>query len=450
MNHFNIFQMFEYILEAGYSFISRKMNIYFFILSFILVLMVFITNGHTAISETKSSDSKDVRSSINSDTIQLPDGYVQYGPFDEKGIPMRDFGRSLGTVYHPLVVAEYGSYYHGLFVQTGDAKWLRGLSKMCNWLIENQCDNGAWYYHWPNSYAGVTIDPPWASSVTQGFGAQTLIKYLKLMEDKKKYLPVIKKALLFGKVPVNQGGIGFDFGDGCLFFEEMPGNKPTHILNGHLTFIMSLMDYLEIEPDEDIRDLLNSGIKGLLKTIHFFDSGFWSRYDMLPPLTGGKKQRVYFTPETADKQPSVKLYGRPDLHLNLKKVQNNRPLKSIDGNPLPFRSTYYMLEIPPQVYNGLFKIPESLRLDVKNTNGIYLEWPESSFVLIPIERAHPGDGSVTLSGRLLGHSTGRSYHRMVIAQLRHIAQKISDPVLEKMANQWAEYDQVRGPLVTVK
>ncbi len=210
--------------------------------------------------------------------------FPDYGPFDVDGIPLRDFGRPKGVVYHPLVIAEYGCAYAQLYALRREDRYATGLRNMADWLAKHQQPDGSWIYDWEYRYGSVVLKPPWKSAVTQSQGAQVLLQTAALL-DRPELLPTARRAILVCKLPLQEGGLRLDVGDGW-FYEEYPSDPPTHVLNAHLRVLVTCAEFLEQQEDTEIREVLTRGLTAFRQVLPKYDTGLWTRYDLLPSHRG--------------------------------------------------------------------------------------------------------------------------------------------------------------------
>lgn len=378
--------------------------------------------------------------------VPVPETCVTYGPFDRSGIPLRDFGGDIGIVYHPLVVAELGGCYHSLFISSKEEKYLRGLRRMADWLVDNLSDRGYWNYHFASSYGGVLIEPPWVSAVAQGYGAQTLLKAAASTGD-VHYRRAARRALAALRVPVDDGGVRVDLAQG-YFFEEVPGKRPTHILNGNLTALQALHDYLAFEQDSELMVLLQQGLIGLDYVVGRYDTGYWSRYDLLPPMepkaqflvvaVGRHKDRaIVFPSDTV----ALHFFGIPAR-------VNSGDFRRIDNLSLDPALEYFEVELRGE-HTAAWSFPTARVEVAEDVAAAYLTWPENQNVLIPlrVKLSSTKHSIIEIPGIHLGHATGKSYHQKVIQQLANLSASENKPNLMDVAKRWKRYEEERLPLV---
>lgn len=147
-------------------------------------------------------------------------------------------------------------------------------------MVPTGAYEGSWL-HWrpmPHTYR---IDPPWASGIAQGEGASLFARlYVDSGED--RFRDAALAALEPLRVPVADGGLMTELGDGLPFFEEYPTVPPSMVLNGAIFALLGFRDAAVLLDDGQARDWWQRGLEGLLSVLPRYDTGRWSRYDLYP------------------------------------------------------------------------------------------------------------------------------------------------------------------------
>lgn len=362
------------------------------------------------------------------------DGYPDYGPFDREGIPLRDFGAPRGVVYHPLIVAEYGCGYAQLLRWRKDEKYRRGLAKMCDWLVSHQQPDGSWRYNWGFRYGPVQLKPPWKSAITQSQAAQALIEGAQLL-DRPELLDSARRALLVCGRPLEDDGLRLSAGAGW-FYEEYPSDPPTHVLNAHLRVLVACTDYLQQRKDARIRDLLDRGVAGLKHVLPKYDTGYWTRYDLLPERGG---QYVLLGMPGGRKPAGTLIVG----------ARRSRLVPSPVAAPqsvLPTEWNYFRIDLPRMKPSREFADPADVRLEFEGRPpAAWLAWKEDLSKFIPLEPADDrgGAATVTVPGILIGLPAG-NYHTGHVKHLRKLAERLGCEEFAAVASRWKRYADARS------
>ena len=208
------------------------------------------------------------------------------GKFDDNGVPMIHAGEK--WEYYPINIAQYGFMLHADYYETRDEKTLQIL-KNCLVVLENiktrKKDYDVWLHHFPNKKYHLTI--PWASAMAQGEVISFYLRMYQILKD-EKLLDTAMRAYNFLKLFVDEGGVRRFDKNGNLWFEEYPTRQPLLVLNGFIYTIFGLIDLYRITKKTEIKKDIDETIKTLEKTLHDFDAGFWSFYDL------GKKELVRY------------------------------------------------------------------------------------------------------------------------------------------------------------
>jgi hypothetical protein len=75
--------------------------------------------------------------------------------------------------------------------------------------------------------------------------------------------------------------VSFVDGDGDVWFEEYITSPPAHVLNGFIFSLFGLLDFSRVTSDEKAKELWRQGVGTLEKKLQLYDTGYWSRYDLL-------------------------------------------------------------------------------------------------------------------------------------------------------------------------
>lgn len=203
---------------------------------------------------------------------------------DEKGVVMYDYGGSVGAVYNPKVVAQYGIMNYNNYGETGDLQARQDFVNAANWLVENAVDMGnysiwQYYFRW-SSYGGV--EPPYASALAQAEGVYVLAMAHN-MTGNERYLAEAKRAFGAFMVDYEEGGVASDEGRDSLFLPILakPKLQKIYVLNGHTNSLFFIWKYYEYTHDYRALIVFGKGINWLLGNLQKYDSGDWSYYDQM-------------------------------------------------------------------------------------------------------------------------------------------------------------------------
>lgn len=192
---------------------------------------------------------------------------------DENGITV-NLIEGTKTVYFPISIFQYALGLWDLYLAEHSEERKKQFLKQCEWIIQNQKENGSWNCFEPIGYHQYTV-----SSMGQGEAVSALARAFILTKD-EKWLISAKKAMEFMIIPLEHGGtLLIDKQD--YYLEEYPdqlGGKRS-VLNGWIFSLFGIYDYLKLVDDGNVRDIFNKSVSTLKKHLNDYDLGYWSYYD---------------------------------------------------------------------------------------------------------------------------------------------------------------------------
>ena len=215
--------------------------------------------------------------------------------FDQAGVLASGHGNSrwgktlLAEDYNPINISIFALGNHALYLDTGEKAYRDALMTQTKWLVDNQqvFHYGArrgrgWeanYY-----YFAYSTTPPWRSAMIQGLAISALLRAYH-QTDEKDYLEAALDAMVPYSYTVHEGGVCALDSDGNAFYEEFAVEPGAHILNGHIFALWGLYDLYRATANQEAAELFQRGCTTLQNTLHCYDTGYWSRYDLLlcPP-----------------------------------------------------------------------------------------------------------------------------------------------------------------------
>lgn len=178
------------------------------------------------------------------------------------------------TVYFPISIFQYALGLWDLFLDEKDDSLKERFLTQCEWIVENQNDDGSWNCFGPIGYKELTV-----SSMGQGEAISALLRAYVLTKE-QKWIDAARKAMAFMLIPVEEGGTLL-VEKGEYYLEEYPDLKGTKrsVLNGWIFTLFGLYDYLQIIPDEQVECVYQKSIMTLKMHLKDYDLGYWSYYD---------------------------------------------------------------------------------------------------------------------------------------------------------------------------
>lgn len=207
--------------------------------------------------------------------------YEDYnGAYDKNKIPLY-LGSDGKSYYSSIFLGHFaiGAYQKFLDTNNNDAR--KDFILIADWFVNNINVDGLWINKYPMKTFELNND--WHSGLSQAKGISTLVRAFYLTKD-KKYLNAINLAIKPFLVKVSDGGIKIDV-DNCVFFEEYTTKSPSLVLNGHIFAVWALRDVIELFKlqgldYEELSDFYNKVVVDLSSSLHLWDTGRWSRYDL--------------------------------------------------------------------------------------------------------------------------------------------------------------------------
>jgi hypothetical protein len=216
-------------------------------------------------------------------------------PLDRIGGYYIDFGKKAQTPSWPppwlksrreqlhVSTAQWGLGAYEKFLDGGDEEWLAAARAAGEHLLELQTAggplDGGWTHLHPMPHT-FRLDPPWLSAMAQGEGASLLVR-LHLASGEERFAEAARRALGPMRVPVAASGVLAEL-EGGPFLEEYPTQPGSYVLNGALFAIWGLRDVAVGLRESDAGAEFDRLADSLAGSIHRYDLGFWSRYDLYP------------------------------------------------------------------------------------------------------------------------------------------------------------------------
>jgi len=211
-----------------------------------------------------------------------------YGPLDEEGIPLVDYSadprmKGLAPVYFAVTVAQYALGVFELWLNTGLLAYRQKFLKLARWLELQAEPTSHGVLVWPARYDFPVygLRAPWISSMAQSQAASVLLRAHQI-ENRGEPREVASKAMAAFYIPAGEpGGVRYVDSQGSVWFEEYLTDPPAHVLNGFIFSLFGLDELSRAASDDAARQAWNDGVLTLERNLHRYDTGYWSRYDLL-------------------------------------------------------------------------------------------------------------------------------------------------------------------------
>lgn len=201
-----------------------------------------------------------------------------------------------------------GAYEHYLH---GDGEeWLAAATGAADYLMEHQREDGAWPHGMPMPHT-YRLDPPWLSSMAQGEAASLLVRIHKETGE-SRYAEAAELALQPFRQPVAEGGVLADL-DGGPFFEEYPTEPSSYVLNGGIYSMWGSYDVGVALGSKQAKEEWGRAEDTLARSLHRYDTGFWSLYDLYPHPVPNIASSAYHALHIAQLQAMQLVSPRPEF-----------------------------------------------------------------------------------------------------------------------------------------
>lgn len=204
---------------------------------------------------------------------------------DDHGIPKNSQGG--GEHYNPVTIAHYGLELASQHIlELADRR--DDLSKVVRYAIQAQNNDGGWPFTFDHLFFvdRVAIMPAgWYSALSQGMMISVFARWVGAI-DREKLIShdVIRRSVELSAeiigLDVEHGGVRRTVFDGLDFYEEYPTTPASFVLNGFMFCLLGLYDGYTVFGSTACRELFESGIKTLRRTIPMYDIGDGSTYDL--------------------------------------------------------------------------------------------------------------------------------------------------------------------------
>ena len=198
------------------------------------------------------------------------------GKFSDEGIYLF-YGYDKKYHIHSLELSQYSLACWLSWRKTEDSSWLDKALLHCDWLVNNQEEDGAWRIEHKNP---LYQDLPnrWPSGMAQGLAISSLLRAY-MYSDKMIYLDAAKKACKFLQIDISDSGVLRNYKKNNIegyIYEEYPRKELNGVLNGYITVVFALYELSQI--DYSYEKIFSSNIENLKKILPLYDTGYWSYY----------------------------------------------------------------------------------------------------------------------------------------------------------------------------
>lgn len=165
---------------------------------------------------------------------------------------------------------------------TDDDRWRDAFLCQACWLVEHEVHITGDCSGWPvsTSHPDMPTRGSWLSALAQGNAILLLVQAYRQTHE-ESFLVVARRAIRVFERDILDGGVCAPVGENGIFFEEVAIYPAAHHLHGCLQSLIGLYDYLTLTGDEQIGRLIERSLETLHHLLHEFDTGYWTRSDLL-------------------------------------------------------------------------------------------------------------------------------------------------------------------------
>ena len=214
------------------------------------------------------------------------------GPFKDDSIYLFK-GYDKKYHLHALEIAQFSLASWIAWRNENSNCWVNKAIINCNWLVENQKDNGSWLMRHKNPRY-IDLEDEWCSSLCQALAISSLVR-AHLYTRENHYLDSASSAMEFMISPVSSGGTMRMINENKseFIYEEYPRKNVSGVINGYISSIIAIYEINNITQDYD--DILSSNISNIIKILPYYDVGYWSLYSYDGALSSGFYHRYLIT-----------------------------------------------------------------------------------------------------------------------------------------------------------
>jgi glycosyltransferase involved in cell wall biosynthesis len=189
---------------------------------------------------------------------------------------------TLSSIYHPSNIAQYALAHWNAYLLKGHEAHREAFLQQVDWLLTHEVHRSGDVGVWPVPFAvpEYYAPHPWASASVQGYVISALIRAYQLTGS-ELFLQATRRAVGAFRLDILDGGVAAPIGEDGIFFEEVAVYPAAHILNGCILALLGLYDYVAVTQDGRVDLLIERCLSTLHTLLNYFDTGYWSRYDLL-------------------------------------------------------------------------------------------------------------------------------------------------------------------------
>lgn len=203
--------------------------------------------------------------------------------FDKDGILRYKIPYTNNFDYYPVFIAGYALGNFNFYLDTGKNRYIDAFMKQSDWLVSDitlKRENIGDYEHRYVFPYYDNFEILWVYGMAQGLAISVLLRAYQRTND-NIYFESAKKVYGAFETDIEGGGVRYTDEAGNVWLEEYAVLPPPHILNGFIFIFWGVHEFYNVTKNKKVLELRNKIIKTLEDNLKFYDTGYYSLYDLL-------------------------------------------------------------------------------------------------------------------------------------------------------------------------
>ncbi len=228
---------------------------------------------------------------------ELQDYYRDYsskaewnGTVDHQGLPLVQEPNGK-PFHHPILLAQKALGHWSCWLQSSknEEKHREKFLQLARWFVASQEPQGAWKLL---SMQKPVYTVPY-SALAQGQAISVLVRaFVETLDT--AYKEAARRGVQFMLQSLQEGGTCRAVTEG-LILEEYPRHVPNSVLNGWISALYGLYDWLILAEGPDDTKVLDVTLGTLVKYLPKYNAGYWSCYDLSGSIASPYYHSVHIT-----------------------------------------------------------------------------------------------------------------------------------------------------------
>lgn len=183
--------------------------------------------------------------------------------------------------YNALKMSVYGIVNYEMYLKTKDVQYLKELRNQYDYL--SKADNYTSFQQgkaisYPYNFNYNDLKAPWYSGLVNAVASSFMLRYAEL-ENSQEAMDLSRKLVQYMVSPVNEQGAKKITDEGWTWIEEYPFSRfLPQVMNGNLSALIALNEFLQVEENEEVREVYEAGMESLVASFSTFDLHNWTIY----------------------------------------------------------------------------------------------------------------------------------------------------------------------------